>query len=73
MKVEIRKKCFSKYSLLLLAIIVFASCQKKDIGRFDTVTDYIYFDIPFSSINKITYETLKKVYSYSINYSNSNW
>ena len=33
MKVEIRKKCFSKYSLLLLAIIVFASCQKKDIGR----------------------------------------
>lgn len=47
MKVEIRKKCFSKYSLLLLAIIVFASCQKKDIGRFDTVTDYIYFDIPY--------------------------
>ena len=56
MKVEIRKKCFSKYSLLLLAIIVFASCQKKDIGRFDTVTDYIYFDIPYQ-LNKYGEQT----------------
>ena len=47
MKVEIRKKWFGKYSLLLLAVIIFVSCQKKDIDRFDTATDYIYFDIPY--------------------------
>ena len=51
MKVEIRKKWFGKYSLLLLAVIIFVSCQKKDIDRFDTATDYIYFDIPYQ-LNK---------------------
>lgn len=36
-----------KYGLLLLAVLGLAACQKKDIGHFDTATDYIYFDIPF--------------------------
>lgn len=71
MKVEIRKKWFGKYSLLLLAVIIFVSCQKKDIDRFDTATDYIYFDIPYQ-LNKYGEQTDYRLDSLSYSFALDN-